>query len=131
MIPYLQPSVQTMVVLKPWFQSHLLKVTKVFLLSFSPPNALSFVIDHTTKLGMKDLLKDQQWGVERDSNLIPPQYRPNALSTTPCSLDAYNFRIVLRILHGMICGGKKTEMIHSLANILKRSEDFSKVCSRK
>ena len=34
---------------------------------------------------MKDLLKAQQGRVERDSNLIPPQYRPNALTTTPCS----------------------------------------------
>ena len=34
---------------------------------------------------MKDLPKDQQWWVERGSNLIPPQYRPNALTTTPCS----------------------------------------------
>ena len=91
MVPYLQPSGQVMVDLKLWFQSDLLKVTKVWLLTvaflfcFSPPNALFFVIDHTTKLGMKDLLKDQQWWVERDSNLIPPQYRPNALTTTPCS----------------------------------------------
>ena len=45
------------------------------------------IIDHTTKLGMKDLLKEQEWWVERDSNLIPPQYRPNALTTKPCSLD--------------------------------------------
>ena len=29
------------------------------------------VIDHTTKIGMKDLLNDQQWCVERDSILIP------------------------------------------------------------
>ena len=56
-----------------------------FYFCFSPPNALFFVIDHTTKLGMKDSLKDQQWWVQRYSNLIPPQYRPNALSTAPCS----------------------------------------------
>ena len=56
-----------------------------FLFCFSPAKALFFVNDHTTKLGMKDLLKDQQWRVERDSNLIPPQYRPNALAATPCS----------------------------------------------
>ena len=31
-----------------------------FCFCFSPPSAF-FVIDHTTKLGMKDLLKDQQW----------------------------------------------------------------------
>ena len=67
MEPYLQPSGQAMVGLELWFQSDLLKVTKVSLLTvvilfwFSPPNALFFVIDHTTKLGTKDLLKDQQW----------------------------------------------------------------------
>ena len=49
--------------------------------------ALFCVTDHTTKLGMKDLLKAQQWWVERDSNLLPPQYRANALSVTPCSLS--------------------------------------------
>ena len=43
------------------------------------------VQNHTTKIGMKDLLKAQQWWVERDSNLIPPQYRMNALTTAPCS----------------------------------------------
>ena len=32
-----------------------------FFICFSPPNALFFVTDHTTKLGMKDLLKAQQW----------------------------------------------------------------------
>ena len=32
-----------------------------FCFSFSPPNALFFVTDHTTNVGMKDLLKDQQW----------------------------------------------------------------------
>ena len=92
MVPYLQPCGQVMVDLKLCFQSDLLKVTKVWLLTvalfcfcFSPPSALFFVIDYTTKLGMKDLLKVQQWWVERDSNLIPPQYRPNALTTTPCS----------------------------------------------
>ena len=37
------------------------------LLCFSPPIALFFVID-------------QQLCVEKDSNLVPPQYRPNALS---------------------------------------------------
>ena len=30
---------------------------------------------------MKDLLKDQQWSFERDSELTPPEYRPNALTT--------------------------------------------------
>ena len=34
---------------------------RCFLFCFSSPNELFFVIDHTTKLGMKDLLKDQQW----------------------------------------------------------------------
>ena len=76
--------------LKLWFQSDLLKVTKVWLLTV----ALLFLLFSTkcvifchsfTKLEMKDLLKVQQWWVERDSNLIPPQYRPNALTTTPCS----------------------------------------------
>ena len=92
MVPYLQPSGQVIV----WTWSCGFKVTcsrsqrsdcspLLFLFCFSPSNALFFVIDHTTKLGMKDLLKDQQWWVERDSNLIPPQYRPNALTTTPCS----------------------------------------------
>ena len=75
-------------------QSHKgLTAHRCFLFCFSPPNAsLFFVIDHTTKLGMKDLLKDQQLCVERYSNLIPPQYRPNALRAnhyamlplTPC-----------------------------------------------
>ena len=55
-----------------------------FIFGFSPPNALSLIIP-LTKLGMKDLLKNQQWRVERDSNLIPPHYRPNALTTTPSS----------------------------------------------
>ena len=77
MVPYLQPSGQAMVGLKLWLQSDLLKVTKVrllpllFLFFFSQQYALFCVTDHTTKLGMKDLLKDQQWWVERDSNLIP------------------------------------------------------------
>ena len=56
-----------------------------FQFCFSPPNALFLVTDQTTKLEMKDLLKDQQLWVDRDSNLIPPQYRPNALTTAPCS----------------------------------------------
>ena len=64
----------------------------LFLFCFSPPNALFFVTDHTTKLGMKDLLKAQQWRVGRDSNLIPPQYRTNALTATPCS--PYKFQTV-------------------------------------
>ena len=42
---------------------------------------------------MKDLLKDQQWWVEKDSNLIPPQYRPNALTTTPSSPLKGNVRV--------------------------------------
>ena len=54
-----------------------------FYFYFSPPNALFFVINRTTKLGMKDFFKDQQWRVERDSNLIPLQYRSNALTTNP------------------------------------------------
>ena len=54
----------------------------LFLFWFSPPNALFFVTDHTTKLGMKDLLKAQQWWVEIVLNLLPPQYRKNALTTT-------------------------------------------------
>ena len=58
-----------------------------FCFCFSPPNALLFVLDHTTKLRIKELLKAQQWWVERDSNLIPSQYRSNALTTTPCSLQ--------------------------------------------
>ena len=86
MVPYLQPSGQKMVGLKLWFQNDLLKVTKVRLLTvfllFSAKCGI-FVIDHTPKLGMKDLLKVQQGRVERDSNLIPPQYRTNALITTP------------------------------------------------
>ena len=48
MVPYLQPSGQAMVDLKLWFQSDLLR-------------QMRFVTDHTTKLGMKDLLKAQQW----------------------------------------------------------------------
>ena len=53
------------VVLKLLAQSHnavtaVLTVTLVCF-CFSPPNALFFVIDHTAKLGMKDLLKAQQW----------------------------------------------------------------------
>ena len=32
-----------------------------FCLCFCPPNALFFVLDHTTKLGMKYLLETQQW----------------------------------------------------------------------
>ena len=67
----------------------------LFLFCFSPPNALFFVTDHTTKLGMKDLLKDQQWWVARNSNLIPPQYRPNALTTTPFSHVVFNARKTL------------------------------------
>ena len=67
--------------------SLLLFKRKSFFFCFSPPNASFFVTDHTTKLGMKDLLKDQQWWVERDSNLIPHLYRLNALTTTPCSLS--------------------------------------------
>ena len=69
----------------------------LFLFCFSPPNALFFVTDHTTKLGMKDLLKAQQWWVERDSILIPPQYMPNALTTTPCS-PSYAPHVVAMIM---------------------------------
>ena len=54
-----------------------------FYFCFSPPNALIFVTDHTTKLGIKDLFKPQQLWIERYSNLIPPQYNTNALTTTP------------------------------------------------
>ena len=56
----------------------------LFLFCFSPPNALFFLIDHTTKLGMKDLLKTQQWWVERFEP-DTAQSMPNALTTTPCS----------------------------------------------
>ena len=34
---------------------------------------------------MQDLFKDKQWCVQRDSKLIPPQYRPNALTIAVCS----------------------------------------------
>ena len=85
----LQPSGQAMGDFKLWFQSDLLKVKGLtahrcsFYFAFR--RQMRYATDHTTKLGMKDLLKDQQWWVERDSNLIPPQYRPNDLTTTPCS----------------------------------------------
>ena len=69
MVPYLQPSGQVMVDLKLWFQSDLLVQGHKgltahrcsFCFHFPPSNALLFVTDHTTKLGMKDLLKAQKW----------------------------------------------------------------------
>ena len=92
MVPYLQPNGRVMMDLKLWFQRDLLKVTKVWLLTvalfvllFSAKCVIFWSLNNTTKLGVKDLLKDQQWRVERDSNLIPPQYRPNALTTTLCT----------------------------------------------
>ena len=73
----------------------------LFFICFSTPHALFCVTDHTTKLGMKVLVKDQQWGVERDSNLIPPQDRTNALTTIPCSHVAYS-PIGKKLKHGNI-----------------------------
>ena len=54
-------------------------------------NFLRYILsyDHTTKLEMKNLLKTKQWWVGRDSNLIPAQYRLNAITTTPCSPIRY------------------------------------------
>ena len=65
-----QVSGQAMVDLKLWSQSDLLNQCHKglqtahrcsFLFYFSLTNALFFVTDHTTKLRIKDLLKDQQW----------------------------------------------------------------------
>ena len=82
---YLQPSGQAMVGLKLWFQWLFCSPWLFLFLPF-------FVICHTTELGMKHLLKAQQWWVEGDSNLIPPQYRLNALTTTPCSPLSIHFK---------------------------------------
>ena len=57
----------------------------LFLFLLFSAKCVIFFFAHATKPGMKDLLKAQQWWVERDSNLLPPQYRANALTTTPCS----------------------------------------------
>ena len=68
MVPYLQSNCQAMVNLKMWFQNDLLKVTKARLLTvalfgfaFLHVMRNFFVYDYSTKLGMKDLLEDQQW----------------------------------------------------------------------
>ena len=93
MVPYLQPNFQAIVDLKLSLQSHMLNVTKIrqlavtLVLLFSA-ECLVFWHDHTTKLGMKDLLMAQKWWVERDSNLIPSQYRLNALTTTSCPFSS-------------------------------------------
>ena len=42
----------------------------------------NFCHDHTTELGTKNLLKVPLWSSEGDSNLVPPQYRLIALTTT-------------------------------------------------
>ena len=65
---------------------------------------LSLTIPLSYGRGMNDLLKAQQWWVERDSNLIPPQYRPNALTTTPCS------RILSSVIKKIIQSCKLTLM---------------------
>ena len=60
MVPYLWPSGQAMVDFKLRLQSDLLKVTKS-LTTRRCSFCFFFVFDHTTKLGMKDLLQALQW----------------------------------------------------------------------
>ena len=147
-IPCLQPSGQAMVDLKLWFQSDLLKVTKVWLLTVALfglaflPYALVFVTIHTTKLGMKDF-KAQQWRVERYSNLKPPnKYRCSnhyimlplyiILPSTSCSpqyiLHAFIFHFtILNLLAWMI---RSWEMRLKLFELLKLGCRFDQIIHR-
>ena len=75
MVPCLQLNGKAMVGLKLLIQSESLKVTKALMLTVAllifafSAKCIIFVIDHTTKLGMKDLLKAQQRWVEKDSSI--------------------------------------------------------------
>ena len=74
-----------------------------FLFRFFSAKCVLFVINHTTKLGMKDLLKDQQLWVERDSNqqhlanfskILTDCVKPYQSCRNPCRVFHTSWNIV-------------------------------------